>query len=193
MSGGIREIKRRIKSVDSTRQITNAMNLVASSKLTKTRDRFSQIQPFAQMTREVISNVAKGSANINHPYIQQREVKHATVIVLSGDRGLCGGYNMNVCHSALSVCKDVECDYYTVGAKAYEFFKGKGYNVSGSLRGISEKPDYEAARLIGETLLNRFAQGETDEIYLAYTIYHSSINYESTCVKIGRASCRERV
>jgi F-type H+-transporting ATPase subunit gamma len=111
-------------------------------------------------------------------------VKKATIIVLAGDRGLCGGYNVSVCQSALSACPEVECDYVTVGAKAYEYMKARGKNVSRSLRGISENPDYEAARSVGEDILKRFAEGQTDAVYLAYTMYHSTISYESTCIKL---------
>ena len=184
MSGGMREIKRRIKSVGSTRQITKAMNLVASSKLNKAKDRFLKIRPFAEMTRNVISSVASGAQNLNHPYISSREVKKATVIVLAGDRGLCGGYNSGVCQSALSLSSQVECDYITVGAKAFEYFKSRGKSISRSVRGISEKPEYSDARIIGEEVLKRFAEGQTDEVYLAYTMYHSTISYESTVVRL---------
>jgi len=184
MSGGMREIKRRIKSVGSTRQITKAMNLVASSKLNKSKERFLQIRPFAEMTQSVISKVASGAANIRHPYITPREVKSATVIVLAGDRGLCGGYNISVCQTALTACQDTVCDYVTVGSKAYEYLKSRGKEISRSVRGISENPVYEDARVIGEEVLKRFAEGKTDEVYLAYTKYNSTISYESTCIRL---------
>jgi F-type H+-transporting ATPase subunit gamma len=183
MSGGMREIKRRIKSVGSTRQITKAMNLVASSKLNKSKERFAQIRPFFQMTQSVISKVAGGADNISHPYITVREVKKATVIVLAGDRGLCGGYNANVCNSAVRAT-NAECDYVAVGGKSYEFLKSRGKTVVNAVRGISESPTYEDARLIGESVLKRFAEGEVDEVYLAYTKYNSTISYESTCIKL---------
>lgn len=184
MSGGTREIKRRIKSVGSTRQITKAMNLVASSKLNRSKDRFKQIHPFQQISLEVISKVAGGASALNHPYVKQREVKRTAVIVLAGDRGLCGGYNINVCQSALSVGKDKDCDYYTVGSKAYEYLKARDCKIEEALRGISEKPVYEDARHIGEKLLKSFADGEVDEVYLAYTKYNSTISYESTCIRL---------
>ena len=136
------------------------------------------------LTRNVISSVASGAQNLNHPYISSREVKKATVIVLAGDRGLCGGYNSGVCQSALSLSSQVECDYITVGAKAFEYFKSRGKSISRSVRGISEKPEYSDARIIGEEVLKRFAEGQTDEVYLAYTMYHSTISYESTVVRL---------
>jgi F-type H+-transporting ATPase subunit gamma len=184
MSGGMREIKRRIKSVGSTRQITKAMNLVASSKLNKSKDRFLQVRPFFEMTQGVIAKVASGAGNMQHPYITSREVKKATVIVLAGDRGLCGGYNVNVCQSAVATCPDTPCDYVTVGAKSYEYLKARGKNISLSVRGISENPTYDDARSIGEEVLRRYAAGETDAVYLAYTKYLSTISYESTCIRL---------
>jgi F-type H+-transporting ATPase subunit gamma len=179
----MREIKRRIKSVGSTRQITKAMNLVASSKLNRSKERFAQVRPFFEMTQSVISKVAGGAEGISHPYTKVREVKKATVIVLAGDRGLCGGYNANVCNGAIRAT-ETECDYVAVGGKAYEFLKSRGKTVVNAVRGISESPTYEDARLIGESVLKRFADGEVDEVYLAYTKYNSTISYESTCIKL---------
>lgn len=183
MSGGMREIKRRIKSVGSTRQITKAMNLVASSKLNKSKERFMQIRPFFDMSRSVIADIAGGATNLSHPYVTEREVKHATIVVLAGDRGLCGGYNVSVCQEALRLSQG-ECDFVTIGSKAADFFKSRGKTISRAIRGISENPAYEDARVIGEEMLAKFAKGETDEVYLAYTKYNSTISYESTCIRL---------
>lgn len=183
MSGGMREIKRRIKSVGSTRQITKAMNLVASSKLNKSKERFMQIRPFFDMSRSVIADIAGGATNLSHPYVTEREVKHATIVVLAGDRGLCGGYNVSVCQEALRLSEG-ECDFVTIGSKAADFFKSRGKTISRAIRGISENPTYEDARVIGEEMLEKFAKGETDEVYLAYTKYNSTISYESTCIRL---------
>ena len=97
----MRDIKRRIKSVNSTQQITKAMNLVASSKLTRAKNRLMDTRPFFQETRKVIAGVVNGSKGISHPFLEQREVKKKAIILITGDRGLCGGYNANVSKAAM--------------------------------------------------------------------------------------------
>lgn len=184
MSGGTREIKRRIKSVGSTRQITKAMNLVASSKLNRARENYTRILPFFDMTRQVISSIAGSIDTVDIKYLKEREVNHATVIVLAGDRGLCGGYNVGVCQTALQAAADMDCDFITVGSKAFDYLKARGKKISFSLKGISEKPTYEDARKIGETVTKAYVSEKTDAVYLAYTKYISTISYESTCIKL---------
>lgn len=184
MSGGIREIKRRIKSVGSTRQITRAMNLVASSKFNRSRDRYTQIMPFFEMTREVISNMADSLDTGGIKYLTEREIRHITIIVLAGDRGLCGGYNIGVCQTAIEIAGDTDCDFITIGAKAFEYLKSRNKNISYSFKGISEKPTYEDARKIGEIVVRNYISGKTDMVCLAYTRYNSTISYESTCIKL---------
>lgn len=179
----MREIKRRIKSVGSTRQITKAMNLVASSKLNRAKERFTQISPFFNMSRAVIADIAGGATNLSHPYVTERPVKHTTIVVLAGDRGLCGGYNVGVCQAALRLATE-DCDFVTIGSKAADFFKSRGKTISRVIKGISENPTYDDAKVLGEEVLRKFADGETDEVYLAYTKYNSTISYESTCVKL---------
>ena len=93
----MRNIKRRIKSVNSTQQITKAMNLVASSKLTKAKQNFDDTKPFFNAIRRVIVNVVKGAGSTDNVFLKSREVKKTGVVILTGDRGLCGGYNSNAC------------------------------------------------------------------------------------------------
>ena len=99
----MRNIKRRIKSVNSTQQITKAMNLVASSKLTKAKQNFDDTKPFFNAIRRVIANVVKGAGNTDNVFLKSREVKNTGVVILTGDRGLCGGYNTNACKAALGI------------------------------------------------------------------------------------------
>ena len=120
----MRDIKRRIKSVNSTQQITNAMYLVASSKLNKAKSRLEDTRPFFNETRKVIANIVNGSGNISHPYLDKREVKSTGVIVITGDRGLCGGYNTNVNKIAMTAIKNKENDkVIAIGSKSKNILK----------------------------------------------------------------------
>jgi F-type H+-transporting ATPase subunit gamma len=180
----MRDIKRRIKSVNSTQQITNAMNLVASSKLSRAKARLEDTRPFFRETRNVIASIVNGSKGISHPYIQSREVKNSAVIVIAGDRGLCGGYNANVCKTAFNQAKKNDARLITIGSKSKEFFKSKGMEIIESYTGISEKPSYEDALKIGSQALELFTSGTVDEVYLAYTEFISTLSSEAKLIKI---------
>lgn len=180
----MRDIKRRIKSVNSTEQITNAMYLVASSKLNKARNRLDDTRPFFNETRKVIANIVNGSSGISHPFLEKREVKSTAVIVITGDRGLCGGYNANVNKIAMTAIKNKENDkVIAVGGKGKEFFKSR-CNLKEAFTNISEKPTYEDALKIGRLALEMFTSGEVDEVYLAYTEFVSTLVSEPKLIKL---------
>lgn len=181
----MRDIKRRIKSVNSTRQITKAMNLVASSKLSRAKGRFMCTQPFFRYTRKAIAKIVMGSGGISHPYLKEREVKNTCVIVITGDRGLCGGYNTNVCKTAIAVSNEREnITFVTIGNKGRDYLRHRHKDISASYRGISEKPQYSDARIIGERVLKKYDSGEFDEVYLAYTEFISTISNEPKLIKL---------
>lgn len=180
----MRDIKRRIKSVNSTQQITKAMYLVASSKLNKAKLRLNETLPFATEIKKVIANIVTGSNNVTHPFLQKRqEVKNTCVIVVTGDRGLCGGYNSNVNKKALTAIKNNTDKVITVGSKAKDFFKNRA-NIIESFTNISEHPSYEDALKIGRLALELFSSGQVDEVYLAYTEFISSLSSEPKLVKL---------
>ncbi len=181
----MRDIKRRIKSVNSTQQITKAMNLVASSKLTRAKNRLMDTRPFFQETRKVIAGIVNGSKGISHPYLEKRKVNKKAVILITGDRGLCGGYNANVSKAAFSCIDNKEnVSAITIGSKGREFFKRRGVNIIQSYTGISENPDYSDALKIGRLALDLFIKEEADEVYLAYTEFISTLSSEPKLIKV---------
>ena len=180
----MRDIKRRIKSVSSTQQITKAMNLVASSKLAKAKGRFYETKPFFGYTRRAIGNIVKGNGGTSHPYLTERSVKKTGIIVITGDRGLCGGYNVNVCKAALNEAGDNDTAYITIGGKGRDYLRHRNKEIADSFRGISEKPRYMDAKLIGERILKKYNAGELDEVYLAYTEFISTISNEPKVIKL---------
>lgn len=179
----MRDIKRRIKSVNSTQQITNAMYLVASSKLTKAKSRLEDTRPFFNETRQVITNIVSGSGSIDHPFLQKREVKSTGVIIVTSDRGLCGGYNVNVNKLASTAIKKSDDKVITIGSKSRDFFKSRA-DVVESFVGISESPTYEDGVKIGKLALEMFTTGEVDEVYLAYTEFISTLVSEPKLIKL---------
>jgi F-type H+-transporting ATPase subunit gamma len=178
------DIKRRIKSVNSTKQITKAMNLVASSKLTKARSNFNDTKPFFDGTVSVISNIIKRTGQASNPFLKKREGNKVAVIVITGDRGLCGGYNANACKAALNVIGDREAEIITIGSKAREFFKHKKADIAAGFRDISEKPTYQDAKRVADTAVKMFSEGKVDEVYIVYTKYISTISNEPQTLKL---------
>jgi F-type H+-transporting ATPase subunit gamma len=182
----MRDIKTRIKSVKNTQQITKAMNLVSASKLQKAKNRMVATRPFYDETRATIAAIVNSSPDIDHPYIDIREVKRSLTIVISGDLGLCGGYNTNVCAAAMALLKskDTPMSFLTVGSKARDYFKRRGLTIEKAVTHVSEKPYLDGAAIIGRLARELYDRGEYDEIYIVYTLYHSTISHEPTTLRI---------
>ncbi len=181
----MRDIKRRIKSVNSTRQITKAMNLVASSKLNKAKARLEGTKPFAEETRKVIAEIGAAAGGLNNPlFAEKPKGNKALVIVLTGDKGLCGGYNVNVCKEAQALCEGKEAKLITVGSKGRDYFKRRAIPFDRSVVGISEHFEYHDAVVLGERALKLYREKEVDAVYLVSTKYISSISSAPKSVRL---------
>lgn len=173
----MRDIKRRIKSVNSTKQITNAMELVSTAKLKRTRDRFEKVQPYFETVNETIQGILESTDNIEHKYISEREIKKSLYIVITADRGLCGGYNINAIKKALEDIEDKEkASFIVIGQRAKGYFLKRNYEIVGEYLQISEKPQYSHAKDIGRLALQLYKDGKIDEIKLVYTRFASTIS-----------------
>ncbi|MCD8158596.1 MAG: ATP synthase F1 subunit gamma [Clostridiales bacterium] len=181
----MRDIKRRIKSVNSTRQITKAMNLVASSKLNKAKARLEGTKPFAEETRKVIAEIGAAAGRLNNPLFAE-EVKgnKALVIVLTGDKGLCGGYNSNVCKETQALCEGKDAKLITVGTKGRDYFKRRSVPIDKSVVGISEHFEFGDAVALGERALKMYKEKEVDAVYLVSTKYISSISSAPKSIRL---------
>ena len=182
---GMRDIKRRIKSVNSTKQITNAMKLVSTAKLKRTRDRFERVKPYFQTVNETIQGILGSANNIEHQYISEREIKKSLYIVITSDRGLCGGYNINAIKKALEDIEDKEkASFIVIGQKAKGYFSKRDYEIIGEYLQISEKPEYRNAKDIGRLALQLYKDGKIDEIKLVYTEFASTISQVPNRLKL---------
>ncbi|WP_058486015.1 ATP synthase F1 subunit gamma [Defluviitalea phaphyphila] len=181
----IRDIKRRIKSVDSTSQITKAMKLVATAKMQKAKQNLEATRPFFNKMQATIASIVNRSNGIIHPYLTERKVKNTMYIVMASDRGLAGGYNVNISKFAYNHMSDKNnVKLITIGKKAKDYFNRRNFNIYDSYLGISENPKYFYAAKIGETILDLYKKQEIDEVYLAYTSFKSTINQEPMIIKI---------
>jgi len=166
-----KEVRTKINSIKSTQKITSAMEMVAASKMRRAQDRMSLGKPYATHIRTVIGNIANATSEYKHKYLMDREVKRVGYIVVTSDRGLCGGLNVNLFKATLKDIqawseKGVEADFCAVGAKAASFFNSYGGNVLAAARDLGDAP--AADDLLGsvKVMLSAFDEGKIDRIYL---------------------------
>ncbi len=180
-----RDIKNRIKSVQNTRQITKAMNLVAASKLNKAKSRLDQTLPFLQETKRIMASIAYHAQSVNHPFLHENGAENALIIVIAGDRGLCGGYNVNVSKPALALMDEKPNSMVlTIGMKARDYFRRRGRNVVKSFTGISENPFYEDALAVGEVAVELFETKQVGSVWLSYTMFQSALTQTPTLIRM---------
>ena len=182
MAGG-KEIKSKIGSINNTRKITSAMEKVAVSKMRKAQDRVAATRPYAEGMRKVIGNLANGSLEYRHPYLADREVKRVGYIVISTDRGLCGGLNTNEFKKValeLKSWKDkgVDAQFAVIGNKATAFFKRFGGKVVAQQAGSGDVP--RLADVLGsvKVMLNAFNEGRIDRLFLVYNQFVNTMKQE---------------
>lgn len=179
-SGNMKAIKRRIKSVGSTKQITKAMQLVASSKLRKAKARAEQARPYFNELYKTMCEIASANTDFSTIYTVKREVKHRLFIVVAGDRGLAGGYNSNILKMAVAAHEnDTEKPkIIAIGKKAGEFFSKRDYDIVASYANIAEDIKPNTAQDIANIAIDMFANGEVDEVVVFYTMFVSSMSQE---------------
>jgi len=181
----MREIKRRISSVKSTQQITRAMNLVAASKLQRAKIQLDNLRPFVTETMRVLSSVTSFLTDSSSIYITGRPVKNSLIIAIAADRGLCGGYNVNLCKEAFKLVSEKDNEQLiTVGTKARDYFRRRGKNIIRTYQGFSESPFYEDASEIGLLATDYYESGDSDEVYVVYTEFSSALNHTPTVKKL---------
>ncbi len=182
----LQDIRRHIKSVKSIGQITNAMNMVATSRLRHAKEAAQSNKPYADKVAEVVNEIATNAgADFSHPLLMKYESGKKLILVLAADKGLAGAYSSNVFkETAANVENKADTVLVTVGRKAKDHFKHRGYDILRDYTGISERPRYEHAKEIAEDLIERFRSGEIKEIYMVYTRFVSAISCVPETVKL---------
>lgn len=181
----LKDIKGRIKSIDSTKQITNAMNLVATAKLTKNKEAALKSRSYFTMMQDTIQSIVGSTGNLNMPLLKANGSSKKTYIVIAGDKGLCGGYNANISKLVMHDIQNKEdANLILVGRKAKEQFRSKGYESQKEYLGVSQDPEYAVAKEIAEYVIKEFSKGEVGEVYLAYTKFVSTIQQEPEMIRL---------
>ena len=176
----LQDIRHRIKSVTSTKQITSAMNMVATSRLRHAKEAANANAPYARKVIEVVQEVAANAGNgFQHPLLATHPDGKRLVFVVTADKGLAGAYSSNACKAAQALAENKEdTDFYIVGRKGNVFFKNRGYHIVKAQTGISERPQFEHARTIALELINLFQSGTYREVQMVYTKFISAISCE---------------
>ncbi|MBK6657083.1 MAG: F0F1 ATP synthase subunit gamma [Proteobacteria bacterium] len=168
-----KEIRTKIASVKNTQKITKAMEMVAASKMRRAQDRMVSARPYADKMRQVVAHIAHANSEYKHPFLIQREVKRVGAIVVTSDRGLCGGLNGNLFRQALRQfqkwdSEGVELELCVIGSKGVGFFSRIGGNVVGQVSGLGDAPQLE--QLIGtiKIMLDAYDERRVDQVFLMY-------------------------
>lgn len=182
---GMKDIKRRIKSVESTRQITKAMELVASSKMRRAKERAERTQPQFRLLYETISDIASRNRDLSSTYVRARKQDHACVIVIAGDRGLAGGYNSNVFKTADALLQGLPSAIVVpIEKKAVEFYGKRKYEILDDMQMSVDELGMAQVFKLADRLCRRYKSGRFDSLYVVYTKFISALTQEPATVQI---------
>lgn len=180
----LKSIKKRIASVKNTRQITKAMKMVSAAKLRRAQENIVAARPYASKMEEVLKSLAGSVEENSHPLLEKREVKNLLLLVVTSDRGLCGGFNANLCKAADRFIKEHKDGFekitlLTLGRKGYEYLKSR-HAVSKNYPNLISKPNYQTAALLGQELIEGYLEGEYDQVIVLYNAFRTVMSQDIT-------------
>ncbi|NLB18226.1 MAG: F0F1 ATP synthase subunit gamma [Syntrophomonadaceae bacterium] len=189
MAKGVRDFKRRIRSVNSTRQITKAMKMVSAAKLRKAQEKAESSRPYTGKLQEILARLVAMSSSAKHPLLETHDpIKMVTYVVITGDRGLCGGFNTNIIRKAnQTIMEDerpVEAGIVAVGRRGRDFYRKRGYNLQGDFINLGDNLDYTQAQEIGQFIAQLYEEGAADEVYLVFAHFVNAMRQIPTVQKI---------
>ena len=180
-----KEIRNKIKSIQNTQKITKAMEMVAASKMRRAQERMLQARPYAEKMRTVVAHLSQANLEYKHSFTQEREVARVGFIIVSSDRGLCGGLNINLFREAVNALSNwqdrgVEIDVTTIGSKSLGFFRRIGSNIVSEATRLGDAP--QLSELIGamKVMLDAYTDGRIDRLYLVHNHFVSTMSQEPT-------------
>jgi F-type H+-transporting ATPase subunit gamma len=186
--GNLKEVRNRIASVTSTRQITSAMKLVSASKLKRAQDNIIKMRPYANKLKEILGNLSQSSESMaESPFARKGEGGKILLVVVSSNKGLCGAFNANVIKLANSTLQShqqhgkTSIDVMCIGRKAQSFFAKRNVNVVATFDAVVDKPTYGAANEIAEQIMNDFAAGKYDKVEIIYNEFKSAATQNVVC------------
>jgi len=186
---GTKEIRTQIKSIQNTRKITKAMEMVAASKMRKAQENMQATRPYLDKIRVVISNLSKAHPEYVHPFMVERPVKRVGLILVTTDRGLCGGLNVNLFRHVLRTMQtwsegNVEIDVCAIGSKGVAFVKRGAFNPVAQITGLGDRPRFVKVQGAVKTLLDSFDAGKLDEVWVARNEFVNSMTQKPDLVRV---------
>ena len=188
----MRDIKRRKSSIQSTQQITKAMKLVSTVKLQRAKLRAERSRAYFDCMYQTVSSMLAKAGGLRHPYITGSDSPRKAIVMITGNRGLAGGYNSNIIKLITKgdfVKEDL--DIYAIGTKGRDALARYGYNIKATYGDLAEEPSYADAMGISRTLLNAYKAGEIGEIYLAYTAFKNTVSHEPKMIRLLPAEIKK--
>jgi len=185
MAGG-REIKTKIKSVQNTRKVTRALEMVSASKIRKAQERMKASRPYARMMRQIVGHIAKANTDYVHPFmVERKDIKRVGYVIISTDRGLCGGLNSQMFRRILADMrawqeKGVQIDLVCVGSKAATFFRRLKVNMVGTVTHLGEQPQLEQLVGVIKVMLDSYEAGSLDRVFLCYNDFVNTMVQKPT-------------
>lgn len=181
----LRDLRRRIRSIKSTQQITKAMKAVSAAKMQKSQDQVIAARPYARRIREVLGRLVSHTKGAKLPLLEEREPQQVALIVITADRGLCGGFNANLIRRAVQEIKKYNnVSLICVGRKGRDFFRRRGYPLAGEYVRLGETIRFPQAREIARTVAQKYAAGEFDAVYLVYSEFVNVLVQRPTVVRL---------
>jgi len=191
------DIRRRIRSVKNTQQLTKAMKTVSAAKLRRAQERVVSARPYANQLRHVLAGLASRIENIEHPLLEVRPEKRVLLLVVTSDRGLCGGFNSNLTKAAQSFLRqrqDSEIQLFTAGRKGRDFFRRRNANIAGEYVNFFSRLDVSNAKDIAQQLIEKYSNAEIDAVYITYNEFKSAIQQRivvERLLPLGSADLKE--
>jgi len=180
----LKSIKKRIVSVKNTRQITKAMKMVSAAKLRRAQENVVAARPYAQKIGEVLQSLAGNLEGDQHPLLEKRDAKKLLLIVVTSDRGLCGGFNSNLCKAGERYIKEKQAEFekisiMTVGRKGYEFLKSR-YSIYKNFSNIISKPSYQTAAMLAQDVIDGYLTEEYDQVIMLFNSFRTVMTQDIT-------------
>jgi F-type H+-transporting ATPase subunit gamma len=179
----LRDIKRRIRSIGNTQQITRAMEMVAAARLRKAQARVEAARPYGLKMQQMLESLAAAAAGLHHPLFEERKVKTTLLVVFSSDRGLAGSYNSNIIRNAVRYLHQAQpgsVKLGLIGKKANEYFKRRPYPVDFAITDLGGKVDLARTKRLAVDITDKFYRGHVDDVRLLYTRFVSMVSYRVT-------------
>lgn len=194
---GSQEIRSQIASIQNTQKITKAMEMVAASKMKKAQDQMTRARPYADKISNVIAHLAQAHPEYSSEFFNQREVKKKGYIIISSDRGLCGGLNNNLFKLIVETIEDdkkknIKPAFSLIGSKATSFFQRMGGDVMAQTAQLGDKPKIEQVLGLIKSTIDSFISGEIDEVYIVYNKFLNTVSQDPTMQKVLPIKAEEK-